>query len=108
MTQDEIHKFASDTPGKLKTPAPGTETTREDQQSWLGHNRLYAEYLTKQKYCDAVAETFHTLFSERLDKQATTEWATVGLFDLLKAIMAKSAIVSLSGFKIMDINPGFL
>ncbi|EUC42425.1 hypothetical protein COCMIDRAFT_103526 [Bipolaris oryzae ATCC 44560] len=108
MTKDEIHKFASDTSGRLKTPAPGTESIPEDQRFWLGHDRLYAEYLTKQNYSDALAESFQTLFSQRLDKRATTEWATVGLFELLKTTMAESAIISLFGSKIIELNPGFI
>jgi hypothetical protein len=58
MTKDEIQKFAKDTSGRLKTPAPGTENVHDDQRFWLGHDRLFAEYLTKQKYSDALADSF--------------------------------------------------
>ncbi|EMD85896.1 hypothetical protein COCC4DRAFT_146681 [Bipolaris maydis ATCC 48331] len=108
MTKDEIQKFAGDTSGRLKTPAPGTESIREDQRFWLGHDRLYAEYLTQQNYSDALAQSFQTLFSQRLEEHATTEWVTVELFQLLKSAMAESAIISLFGSKIIELNPGFI
>jgi hypothetical protein len=108
MTKDEIQKFAKDTSGRLKTPAPGTENVHDDQRFWLGHDRLFAEYLTKQKYSDALADSFQTLFSQQLDKQVTAEWTTVRLFELLKTTMAESAVISLFGSKIVDLNPGFL
>ncbi|KAH6701359.1 cytochrome P450 [Leptodontidium sp. MPI-SDFR-AT-0119] len=108
MTKEEIHKFASDRSGRLKTPAPGTENTREDQRYWLGHDHVYAEYLTNRTYSDALAQSFQKLFSQRLDRQTTAEWTTVGLFGLLKTAMAESAIISLFGSQIIDLNPGFL
>lgn len=108
MTKDEINAFAKDTSGRLKTPAPGTEHMPEAKRLWLGHDRVYAEYLTKPKYSDALADSFQKLFSQRLDKQVTMEWTTVNLFKLLKITMAESAIISLFGSQIIDLNPGFL
>ena len=58
MTMDEIHKFAKDTSGKLKSPAPGTENAHEGQRFWLGRDRLFGEPLTKQTYSDARADSF--------------------------------------------------
>ncbi|GKT43291.1 uncharacterized protein ColSpa_03472 [Colletotrichum spaethianum] len=107
LSDHEISKFANDKSGRSKVPAKVLDTP-EDQRYWLGHDRLYVEYLSNRKHSDALADSFYTLFAERLDKQFTTEWATVQLFDLLKVSMAESAIISLFGSKIIDLNPGFV
>lgn len=108
MTKDEVGKFGNDKSGRLKTPAPGTESTPENQRYWLGHDRLYAEFLTHRKYSDALAASFYKLFSQRLDKHPTDQWNTVTLFEVLKTSMAEAAIISLFGSKIIELNPGFL
>ncbi|RYP48689.1 hypothetical protein DL768_005469 [Monosporascus sp. mg162] len=108
MTKDEIGKFANDKSGRLKTPAPGTEGVSESQRYWLGHDHLYAEFLTHRKYSDSLAASFYRLFSQRLDVQPANQWATVTLFDLLKTTMAEAAVVSLFGSKIIELNPGFI
>ncbi|KAK3685170.1 cytochrome P450 [Podospora appendiculata] len=91
-----------------QVPAPGTEHTPDDQRYWHGHDRLYVDYLTNRKYSDALAETFYRLFSERLDRQPVAEWTTVNLFQFLKATMAESAVISLFGSQIVDLNPGII
>ena len=108
MSKEEISKFAKDASGRQKTPAPGAENTPEDQRYWLQHDRLFAEYLTKREYSDALAESFCDFFSDRLDKQSKGEWATVQLFDMLKVNMAESAIATLFGSEIINLNPGFV
>lgn len=108
MTKDEIHKFASDKSGRSKAPAPGAEDVRDDQRYWLGHDRVYAEYLTNHRYSDDLALSFQKLFSQALEKEVSTTWTTVGLLELLKNTMAESAIISLFGSQILDLNPGFL
>ncbi|KAJ5462939.1 hypothetical protein N7475_007883, partial [Penicillium sp. IBT 31633x] len=108
MSKEEIAKFANDQSGRLKTPAPGTESTPAEKRFWRGHDHLYAEYLSNRTYADALADSFYRLFSERLDQQSTTEWGTVNLFEMLKTSMAESAIISLFGSQIIDLNPGFI
>ncbi|KAK2604000.1 hypothetical protein QQS21_003836 [Conoideocrella luteorostrata] len=107
MTKDEIGKFANDKSGRLKDPAPGKEGTPESHRYWLGHDRLYADFLTKRHFSDSLAASFYKLFSQRLDQQPLNEWRTVSLFDLLKTGMAEAAVVSLFGSKIIELNDGF-
>ncbi|CDM29517.1 hypothetical protein DTO013E5_5153 [Penicillium roqueforti] len=108
MSKEEIAKFANDKSGRLKAPAPGTENTPAEKRFWRGHDHLYAEYLSNRTYADALADSFYSLFSQRLDEQSTTEWSTVNLFEMLKTSMAESAIISLFGSEIIDLNPGFI
>lgn len=108
MTKEEIGKFARDTSGRQKTPAPGSEDTPEDKRYWLQHDRLYHDFLTKPEYTNSLAQSFNRFFSERLDEEHIGEWSTVQLFDVLKKKMGESAIISLFGTKIVDINPGFV
>lgn len=108
MSKGEIRKFANDKSGRLQAPAPGTEDTPEDQRYWLGHSRLYSNYLTNRKYSDGLADSFYRLFSERLDRQSSTEWTTIRLIELIRTEMAESAVISLFGSRIIDLNPGFI
>ncbi|KAI0179259.1 cytochrome P450 [Hypoxylon sp. FL1284] len=108
MSKHEISKFANDKSGRSKAPAPGTESTPPYQRYWLGHDQLYVDYLSSRKHSDALADSFYRLFTRHLDEQPVDEWVTVRLFDTLKAVMAESAIVSLFGSQIIDLNPGFV
>ncbi|KAK6067449.1 Cholesterol 7-alpha-monooxygenase 4 [Seiridium cupressi] len=108
MTHTEINKFANDRSGRSPTPAPGTEDVPEGQRYWHGHDNLYVKYLSTRKYSDALASSFHRLFSERLDKECTSEWRTVHLLEYLKDTMAECAIISLFGSHIIELNPGFI
>lgn len=108
LSPSEISKFAGDNTGRGKAPLPGVEARPEQERYWLGHDRLYAEYLSTRRYSDALADSFYKLFCERLDASATPEWSTVHLFSLLKTSMAEAAIVSLFGSRILELNPGFV
>jgi hypothetical protein len=80
-------------------------TTTRDSGS---DTTVYLRNISLSKNSDALADSFQTLFSQQLDKQVTAEWTTVRLFELLKTTMAESAVISLFGSKIVDLNPGFL
>ncbi|KAI3332050.1 cytochrome P450 [Xylariaceae sp. AK1471] len=110
MSRDEISKFANDKSGRAKVPAPGTENTPESERYWLGHDRLYVEYLSSRKYADAFAKSFYDFFSKALDSRILQNEKTITtqLFSLLKTTMAESAIISLFGSRIIDLNPGFV
>lgn len=108
MSNDEIAKFANDNSGRGIAPAPGAEGIPAEKRYWHMHDRLYLDFLAKQKYSDALARSFNSLFVERLDHQPKDEWTTVGLLSMLKTTMAESAIISLFGSKIIELNPGFI
>ncbi|KAK3328242.1 cytochrome P450 [Cercophora scortea] len=111
VSPTELGKFANDHSGRGKVPFPGTEHTPDDKRYWHGHDRLYIDFLTNRKHSDALAETFYRLFSERLGKlhpHVGGEWATVNLFEFLKANMAESAIVSMFGSRLVELNPGLI
>ncbi|KAI1131081.1 cytochrome P450 [Nemania abortiva] len=110
MTKEEIKKFANDRSGRSKVPAREAKYTPEDKRYWLGHDRLYVEYLSNKKYADSLAELFHLRFSESLDGQLSLigNGAPIELFALLKKTMAESAIIALFGSQIIDLNPGFI
>lgn len=108
MSKEEIARFANDKSGRLKTPLPGSESVLDAHRYWRGHDELYAEYLTKRKNSDSLAEAFVHRFSERLDESCSTEWRETRLIDLLKRTMAEAAIVTLFGTKILELNAGFV
>lgn len=108
LSKDEINKFRNDKSGRSKIPAPGTENTPQDQRYWHGHDRLFAEYLSARKYSDALAASFSQLFSDRISKLACNEWVTIRLFESLKETMAESAMISLFGSRLVELNPGIV
>lgn len=107
LSRQEINKFRNDKSGRSQAAsAPGPKGVLGQQRYWHGHDRLFADYLSPRKYSDALAATFYRLFSERLVQQPGTEWATIRLFEFLKDAMAESAMVSLFGSRLVELNPG--
>ncbi|KAF5230621.1 hypothetical protein FAUST_9712 [Fusarium austroamericanum] len=107
MHHHEIAKFANDKTGRGKAPAPGTETVPESERYWLGHDRLYVNYLANRQNSDALADVFHRTFLQQLNS-LSEEWSTINLFETLKTLMATSAITSLFGTRIFDLNPDLI
>ncbi|KAI1178072.1 cytochrome P450 [Nemania sp. FL0916] len=109
MTQAEINKFASDKSGRGNVPTPEAACTPDSERYWLGHDQLYTKYLSSRKYSDALANLFYELFVGSLDRQfPLNKWTTVELSTLLKSTMAESAVTSLFGSRIIELNPGFV
>ncbi|KAI0508715.1 cytochrome P450 [Xylaria bambusicola] len=106
MTKSEIQKFVNDKSGRLETPAPGSERVPESQRYWLGHQRLYVEFLTQQRHCQALADGFYRFFDEKTDLNLQ-EFETVSLFSTLKLTMTESATLSFFGSRILELNSGF-
>ncbi|KAF5027018.1 hypothetical protein F66182_893 [Fusarium sp. NRRL 66182] len=107
MHHHEIAKFANDKTGRGKTRAPGTEQVPDSERYWLGHDRLYVDYLANRHNSDALADVFHRTFLHQLET-LPEGWSTINLFETLKKIMATSAITSLFGTRIFDLNPGLI
>lgn len=108
MTKEEIKMFEDDKSGRKKTPLSGTESTPPKYRYWYNHHKLYADYLSSPKYTEALAGKFYETFSRRLIKQPLNEWKSVRLFQFLKRDMASSAIESLFGSDILDLNPDLI
>ncbi|RYP10035.1 hypothetical protein DL765_008234 [Monosporascus sp. GIB2] len=107
MPKDEIKMFENDKSGRQKMPLPGADIP-QDQRHWYNHHQIYAEYLSSTKYTGILADTFYHFFSQRLDQQPLSEWAIVALFDLLKSDMAESAVKSMFGSRILELNPDLI
>ncbi|KAI1809745.1 cytochrome P450 [Poronia punctata] len=109
MPKREIKRFAKDRSGRKAGPAKGFENIPGEQRYWYHHHRLYAEYLSSPKYTEVLADTFFDRFSQRLEKkQPLNEWRSVQLFQLLKNDMASSAIESLFGSRMLEMNPDLI
>lgn len=105
MPRDEIKKFENDKSGRQRVPLPGTEATSPRQRHWFNHHQIYAEYLSSAKYTGVLADIFLRFFSEKLDQQSASEWTTVQIYSLLRTDMAESAIKSMFGSRILELNP---
>lgn len=104
----ELNLFRTDKSGRSSSPANGVENTPETKRYWYGHDRLFAKYLSPRKCSDALAASFYTLFSERLERRSGSTETTVQVLEFLKDAMAESAIISLFGSRLIDLNPGIV
>ncbi|KAI1267558.1 putative cytochrome P450 [Xylariaceae sp. FL1019] len=108
MPIQEIKMFKEDRSGRKKAPIKGFENTPHGERYWYHHHRLYAEYLSSPKYAEVLANTFFDRFSQRLEEQPLNEWKPLQLFHFLKNDMAASAIESLFGSTILELNQDLL
>jgi hypothetical protein len=86
----------------------GTESTPEDRRFWAGVHHVYSDYLTRPYHVNKLAQRFYQLFSVHLEEQPINEWRDTTIYRFLKFKMAESAVISLDGTKILELNPGFL
>lgn len=105
MPKHEIKMFANDKSGRQKVPVLGTEDIDPRRRYWYNHHQIYAEYLSSANYTGKIANKFFDFFSERLNEQSSSEWTTLRLFEFLKTDMVESAIKSLFGSRILELNP---
>ncbi|KAI5862347.1 cytochrome P450 [Durotheca rogersii] len=109
MSKDEIKMFEDDKSGRKRVPNPGTEDTPPSQRHWYNHHQIYAKYLSSARYTEVLANTFYRFLAERLDEsQPLHQYATVDLYDFMKVAMAESAVKSMFGTKILELNPDLL
>jgi len=101
-------KFEKDKTGRLKAPAPGTESHPESQRYWLLTHNLYHQYLSTAHYANALAAKYYSLFNERLERQPLGNWATVQLWKYMRVNMLESATVSLDGPRMLELNPNYV
>ena len=100
-------KFEKDKTGRLKAPAPGTESHPASQRYWLLTHNLYHQYLSTAHYANALAAKYYSLFNERLERQPLGNWATVQLWKYMRVNMLESATVSLDGPRMLELNPNY-
>jgi hypothetical protein len=103
--RNDIKMFENDKSGRQKAPLPGTEDIDPRQRHWYNHHQIYAEYLSSVKYTSIIANTFFDFFSERLDQQSSADWTTLSLFNYLKTAMVESAVKSMFGVRLLELNP---
>lgn len=109
MSGDEIQMFENDKSGRKKVPNPGMEDVPEINRHWYNHHQIYAKYLSSAKYTDIIANTFYRFFAERLDHDhPLQEWRTLTLFSFMKTVMAESAVKSMFGTKLLELNPDLI
>ncbi|KAK3367984.1 cytochrome P450 [Podospora didyma] len=108
MSETDLVKFEKDHSGRARIPAPGTESVPDSQRYWAGTHRLYDDYLSKAHYANCLAAKYYELFNQRLDTQPLNEWAQTHIYGFIKHHMGESAVVSLYGPKILELNPDFM
>ncbi|KAK3390639.1 cytochrome P450 [Podospora didyma] len=110
---DDLKMLGADKTGRLKTPIQeGSKKTPvvmdENKRIWYGFHKIVHEYLAQTAATNALAASFQRLFAQKLGERfpVVGEWTDVRVFEFLKRDMAESAIVSLLGTRILEVNGG--
>jgi hypothetical protein len=108
MPHNHVERFANDHSGRGKVPAPGFEHVPKNQRYWASYEHVHTEYLARTAYLAPVIEVFRGIFSHKLDEYPIGESSTISVIDFCKNEVAESAMKTLLGPTIFELNPGFL
>lgn len=117
-TPNDVAKFANDKSGRQASPNPGT-ANKDAKRYWFDMHTMMYKYLSTTHYSNALATTYQRFLSRELDAYYATllgtgadddddEWTETRIIPLLKATMAKAAVLSLQGEYIFEVAPDLL
>ncbi|KAF4432307.1 25-hydroxycholesterol 7-alpha-hydroxylase [Colletotrichum fructicola] len=106
--EQDVARFANDKTGRLKIPEAGFENVSEDQRYWHTLHQITTKNLSIIENTSQLASKYIDFLGEALEKQPLGEWSTVRVFEYLRKDMAESAVKSLAGTRLLEINPGFI
>ena len=112
-TPDDVTKFANDKSGRQPIPAPGT-AAEDAKRYWFDMHTILHKYLSTTHYSNALAKTYQRFLGRELDAYLSGEdhdddgWTETRIMPLMKATMAKAAILSLHGEYIFEVVPDLL
>lgn len=119
VSPEDIAKFRADKSGRsLTAPAPGFEHVPEKERYWAGLFEVSHRYLGQAAYVDLMAKTYQRFmpgwlvkgYKEQLLEQNIRGdgWVEMRLYPFTKAGMARAAMRSLMGTRILEIVPGMI
>ncbi|KAM7196610.1 Cytochrome P450 [Rhypophila sp. PSN 637] len=102
-------KFRNDKSGRLKAPAPDTPPDDAGgKRYWREMHEIYNEYLSTNHYANALAAKFYEVFETRLRSgMPVGEWKEVRLWEFMQKDMFESAMTTLYGPRILELNQDF-
>ncbi|KAH8659972.1 cytochrome P450 [Xylariales sp. PMI_506] len=107
FSKEDLAKFTNDTSGRLPNPAPGTENHPAEQRYWAGMHHVLHEHLARASETDKLAVMYRKHFTERLETFPAGELSKVRVVEFLRKEMLESAVISMIGPKILELNPDF-
>lgn len=108
MPKEHVEKFRVDKSGRGKNPAPGYENMPAKDRMWHRYEEVHTEYLARTKHMMPVIEIFSQNFSERLDKFPMNKTSSFTLIDFCRREVAMSAMTTLLGSSVFELNANFL
>lgn len=110
-TSNDVAKFANDKSGRQPNPAPGT--AKDAKRYWFDMHTMMHKYLSTTHYSNALATTYQRFLGRELDAYLSggdhhDGWTETRIIPLMKATMAKAAILSLQGEYIFKVVPDLL
>ncbi|KAM7214655.1 cytochrome P450 family protein [Rhypophila decipiens] len=118
MPPEDLDKFRNDKSGRASVPAPGFEQIPEKERYWAGIFELTHKYLGQVNYANMLAKTYQRFMSDWLvrayDEQLKDQeaqhngWAEMRLVPFMKDGMARAAMRSLMGERILEIVPDMI
>lgn len=109
MPKHEVDRFARDKTGRGKIPVPGA-MEQTDQRYWYTEHHIHNEYMGRSQYLNQLSRHYLDVLNKNLDSKQLVkgQWDTVSLARLCRDDMTSSAIETLVGPRILELNPGFI
>ncbi|ORY02755.1 putative cytochrome P450 [Clohesyomyces aquaticus] len=109
MPKEHVQRFADDKSGRGKVPAPGFEKVPQEKRFWASYEHVHTEYLARTAYLKPVIEVFRGIFSDVLEHNFKVgESNTISVIGFCKHEVTESAMKTLLGPTIFELNPTFL
>lgn len=108
MSKKDIQRFAADKSGRGRIALPGTKSTPKDQRYFFGYEHVHTEYLARAQYLNPLVEHYQRQISHTLDQYSVREWTTLSVMNFCRREVTKSAVHTLIGPKVFELNPDFL
>jgi hypothetical protein len=102
-TPEDVAKFAKDKTGRLAGDAEPGQT-----RYWAGMHSVMQKYLSQSHFANALGTTYQQFFSEQLARFPVGEWTEISAVRLMKEDMARAAVLSLLGKRILEVSPDIL
>ena len=107
-TEDELSKFRQDKSGRMAKPLPGTEDTPKDKRYWASQHHLFSEFFLRSEATNRLGESYYGFFLQKIEKIPVGEWTIDTVMRFMMSDMSESAVVTIFGTKILELNPGFM
>lgn len=104
----EMRKFRRDKSGRMQKALPGTEDTPHHERYWASQHHLFYEFFARSDATNTLGALYYERFLEKLERIPPDEWKTDSVMRFMMNDMSESAVVTIFGTKMLELNPGFM